>query len=292
MGTEKRTALLFGMESKAVIYSLNSWAQSHRSGGGKKTNRKGVGRQNHNCAFQTRRKNKVHSCLHAQVRRAENFPRKTAATKRPRPQQTTPHPRIRLARAPDYLDAHREQQFAITMYEPKNVEERHSEVPWQPRVLCTKQRRSRAITCKAVRTALQWTVHWSTFRRAPHPGKMLQSLLHRQRYFGQLAHSTPVNETTWRPYSSPSKWSVASNVQIFTAALEQHLTMVTCKLRGHSSNETSQPVHPEIQGKKMVPQRTKHAWKTGNCRATPLIPISAVKQLAWQQELYFASTDL
>lgn len=85
-----------------------------------------MGGQNHNCAFRTRRKDEVHSCRHAYVRRAKNFPRKTAATKRPRPQRTTPHPRIRLARAPDYLDAHREQQFAITMYEPKNVEERHA----------------------------------------------------------------------------------------------------------------------------------------------------------------------
>lgn len=72
-------------------------------------------------------------------------PRKTAATNRSRPQRTTtPHPRTRLARAPDYLDAHREQQLAITMYEPKNAEERRTEVPKQLRVPCTKQRRERA----------------------------------------------------------------------------------------------------------------------------------------------------
>lgn len=41
---KKETALLFWMESKskAVIYSLNSWAQSHRSGG-EKNERRGCG---------------------------------------------------------------------------------------------------------------------------------------------------------------------------------------------------------------------------------------------------------
>lgn len=101
--------------------------------------------KNHTCAFRTTRKDQEHSRRHTHKRRATNFPGKTAATNRSRPQRTTtPHPRTRLARAPDYLDAHREQQLAITMYEPKNAEERRTEVPKQLGVPCTKQRRERA----------------------------------------------------------------------------------------------------------------------------------------------------
>lgn len=102
--------------------------------------------KNRTCAFRTTRKDHEHSRRHAHKRCAKNFfPRKTAATNRSRPQRTTtPHRRTRLARAPDYLDAHREQQLAITMYEPKNVEERCAEVPGQLRVPCIKQRRRRA----------------------------------------------------------------------------------------------------------------------------------------------------